>query len=94
MKVILNTSYGHITEETANKRFNAQLIDDVESGRFVGNVVEGSFGGNAETLKVFELPEGITDFKIVNYDGAEGIFFVLNGKIYFQGSEESYNIFQ
>lgn len=94
MKIVINASYGTITEETRANRLNPKLIEDVESGRFVGRVVEGSFGGYAETLMVIELPDEITDYKIVNYDGAEGIFYVLNGNLYFKGSEESYRIFQ
>ena len=94
MKIVINASYGAITEETKDNRLNPKLIEDIESGRFVGRVVEGSFGGYAETLMVIEIPDNATDYKIVNYDGAEGIFYVLDGKIYFKGSEESYRIFQ
>ena len=94
MKVVLNTSYGHITEESEKMRFNKQFIEDVESGRFVGRVIEGSWGGYAETLQVFEIPDNATDYKIVNYDGAEGILYVQDGQIHFKGCEESYRIFQ
>ena len=94
MKVVLNTSYGHITEESANLRFNKQFIEDVESGRFVGRQVEGSWGGYAETLAVFEIPDNATDICIVNYDGAEGIFYVVDGGIHFKGSEDSFRILQ
>lgn len=92
MKVVLNTSYGHITEESEKLRFNKQFIEDVESGRFVGRVVEGSWGGYAETLRVFEIPDNATDFKIVNYDGAEGIFYVVDGKLGFKGCDESFRL--
>lgn len=94
MKIVINADYGRITEESEANRLNDKFIEDIESGRFVGRVVEGSFGGYAETLKVIEIPDDITDYKIVNYDGAEGVFFVLDGKIYFKGCEESYRIFQ
>ena len=94
MKIVINTGYGGVTEETKANRLNPQFIKDVESGRFVGMAVEGPFGGYEEALKVIEIPDEITDYKIINYDGAEGIFYVLNGNLYFKGSEESYRIFQ
>ena len=94
MKVVLNTSFGHITEESEALRFKKHFIDDVESGRFVGRVVEGSWGGYAETLKVFEIPDDASDFQIVNYDGAEGIFYVVDGTLYFKGCEECERILQ
>lgn len=94
MKIVINTSYGRISDETESLRCDPHFIEDVESGRFVGRVLEGSWGGYAETLKVVELPDEITDYKIINYDGAEGIFFVLDGKLYFKGSDESYRIFK
>lgn len=81
MEIVINTSYGGITEESAALRYNPQFIEEVKSGRFVGRVVEGAFGGYAETLKVVEIPDEATDHIIVNYDGMEGVIFCCNGKI-------------
>ena len=86
MKVVINTSYGAISSESERRRFDAHFIELVETGRFVGQVNE--FGGYAETLKVVEIPDCATDYKIVEYDGCEGIFFVVNGKLYYTGSGE------
>lgn len=82
MKIVINNSWGLITEESANLRLDPQFIDDVESGRFVGRAVEGPWGGHEELLKVVEIPDEVTDYRIVTYDGVEGIIYCLNGKIY------------
>ena len=92
MKIILNTSYGAITDETAMRRLDPAFIEDVESGRYVGAIVEG--WGYAETLRVFEVPDEATDYKIVNYDGCEGIIYCLYGHLYYVGSEEGKRIFE
>ena len=92
MKVVLNTAYGHITEESEALRFNQQFIEDVESGKFVGRETLGHWGGFLEVLQVFEIPDNATDFKIVNYDGAEGIFYVVDGKLGFKGCDESFRL--
>ena len=94
MKIIINTNYGHISEETAEHRLDPRLIEQIESGGFSGAKDNSSWGGVHESLMVVELPEDITDYKIVNYDGAEGILYVQDGQIHFKGCEESYRIFQ
>lgn len=93
MKVIINTSFGGVTEETAKQRFDAELIEKVLSGRFVGRTHEGPFGGYAETLKVIEIPDTATDIRIVNYDGCEGVLYVLDGLIFYKGTPECGEIF-
>lgn len=94
MKIVINTDYGMISEETAAQRTDPKFIEDVETGRFVGHVFEGSWGGYAETLKVVEVPDDATDLRIVNYDGCEGVIYVLNGKIFYTGTEECRSIFE
>lgn len=92
MKIVLNTSYGAITDETELKRRDPAFIEDVEAGRYVGAIAEN--WGYAETLRVFEIPDEATDYIIVNYDGCEGIIYCLHGHIYYIGSEECKRIFE
>jgi len=92
MKIVINTSYGAISDSSAAKRLDPQFIEDVETGRFVGEVHEK--WGFAETLKVVEIPDEATDYRIVNYDGCEGVIYCYCGKIFFDGAEECHRIFE
>lgn len=84
MKIVINTSYGGITDESAKLRKDPKFIEDVETGRFVGRVLEDvPFGfGYAETLAVVEIPDNATDMMIVDYDGIEGIIYVCDGMMF------------
>lgn len=86
MKVVINTSYGKISETSAIARFKPEFIELVETGRFVGHINER--GRYAETLKVVEIPDEATDCQLVEYDGCEGVFYVLDGKLHYVGSDE------
>lgn len=79
MKIVINEAYGGITDESAALRIDPQFIEDVESGRFVGRIVEK--WGYAETLRVVEIPDDATDYRIVNYDGYELVIYVRDGMI-------------
>lgn len=81
MKIVINTSYGNISEESAKLRRDPKFIEDVESGRFVGRVDER--WGMAETLRVVEIPDEITDYMIVQYDGSEMVLYCLDGNIHY-----------
>ena len=80
MKIVINTDYGMVFEETERLRKDAKFIEDVESGRFVDHVDDR--WGNAEVLKVVEIPDDATDAVIFDYDGCECILYVCDGKIY------------
>lgn len=91
MKIVINTSYGGISSQTAALRRNPQFIEDVLSGRFAGRV--NFSAGFAETLRVVEIPDDVSDYKIINYDGAEGIIYVQDGNLCYVGSDEAKCIF-
>lgn len=80
MKLVINTAWGTISEESAKLRRDPQFIEDVETGRFVGHFDER--WGKAEALKVVEIPDYATDFLIVDYDGQESVLYVVDGKIH------------
>lgn len=87
MKIVINTAYGAITDESAALRTDPQFIEDVESGRFVGR--ETSAWGSTETLRVVEIPDDATDYRVVNYDGCELVIYVRDGMICY-GPADSY----
>ena len=80
MKIVINNDYGYRSDETQQLRTDPKFIEDVESGRFVGHVNE--HWGGAETLRVIEIPDEATDYMVVNYDGVEGVIYVLDGKLH------------
>lgn len=82
MKIVINTSYAGITDESAKLRKDPQFIEDVESGRFVGHPGD-VWGNNLETLAVVEIPDEATDMMIVNYDGIEGVIYVCDGLMFY-----------
>lgn len=81
MKLVINTEYGKTHEETIHKRQDSAFIELVETGRFVGHVDEKF--GFAELLRVVEIPDDVSDYKILNYDGSEIVVYCHNGKLHF-----------
>lgn len=91
MKIVINDCYGGfgLSAEALemlgaeyygeydgdDKRIDAHLIDVVEK-----------LGEKASTryseLKVIEIPDEATDYEINEYDGAESVTYVLDGKIH------------
>lgn len=60
------------------KRTDPALIAVVEEN------AEAASGAYAE-LEVVEIPDNTTDWFIDEYDGAEDVIYVVNGKIYRKG---------
>lgn len=79
MKIVINNDWGQISKESAALRTNPKFIEDVETGRFVGRVM----GTYAETLRVIEIPDEATDYMVVEYDGVEGVIYVVDGKLHY-----------
>jgi len=50
----------------------------VECVRTLGEEANGIFA----ELNIVEIPDGATDWEIREYDGAESVIYVLNGKIH------------
>jgi hypothetical protein len=86
MKLIINTCYGgfSVSKEWAERlgvdaydseelRYNAKLISAIEAGEDVN--------GTYAELKVVELPEDCTDYYVEEYDGAESVIYVVDGKL-------------
>lgn len=88
MKIVINNSYGAITLESDELRRDPKFIEDVESGRFVG--CETDAWGSVETLRVVEIPDNATDMMIVNYDGVEGVLYVVDGMIHYTPDDNDF----
>ena len=86
MKIVINVRYGgfslptefcekyHMDKYDDINRTDKRLVDFVESYK---NGVEVSCG----KLVVEEIPDTATDYMISEYDGAEEVYYVLDGKI-------------
>ena len=92
MKVVINVCFGGFSvskevyeamgEEWDNfgykfddKRTDPKLISVIEE---LGDKASGSYA----ELRVVEIPEEATDWRIDEYDGTESVWYVLNGKIH------------
>ena len=86
MKIVINACFGgfslpknfcekyHMNKYDDIERTDERLISFVESRG--GDVKEG-----CSFLVVEEIPNDATDYMITEYDGAEGIIYVINGKL-------------
>ena len=87
MRVVINRSFGgfslpkefcrkyHMNEYDDIDRTDKRLVKFVMSHK---NSVEVFCG----RLVAEEIPDNATDYIITEYDGAESIYYVLDGKIY------------
>lgn len=86
MKMVLNKCFGgySVSQACADAlgekscymvdRFDPRLIEMVERDSAWAS-------GSCAKLKVVELPDGVTDWEINEYDGIESITYVVNGKL-------------
>ena len=86
MKLVINTDFGGfgINREIAKKygfdkrdvpRTDKELIELIESGIDCND--------DCSELSVVEIPDETTDYYINDYDGAESVLYVVDGKIHF-----------
>ena len=88
MTIVINNCYGGFElSEKAEKMLGLnQLYDDVKRTdeklidcvRKLGEEANGYFAN----LKVVELPDNCTDYEIVENDGWETLYYVVDGKIH------------
>lgn len=97
MKLVINNCFGgfSIDRDICNKynldpegqhsdydcyefdRTNKKLIELIESGI--------DCNGDCAELVVVEIPDEATDYRIEEYDGAEEVLYVIDGKIHVKG---------
>ena len=87
MRVVINVNFGgfSLLEEFC-KKYNMDKYDDIKrtDERLIKFVMS-----HKNSVEVFcgrlvakEIPDNATDYIITEYDGAESIYYVLDGKIY------------
>ena len=89
MKIALNKCFGgfHIDEEIAEQygvdpfgtfykeRTNEKLINLIEK---YGDDICYPYS----EVVIIDIPDEVTDWKVVDYDGAEALYYVIDGKIH------------
>ena len=92
MKVVINVNFGgfRLKKDIAKKygwdgwdvnRTDQKLIELIESGI---NVSADEYEDeDYSPIQVVNIPDEATDWKIIEYDGAEEIIYVLDGKMYY-----------
>lgn len=86
MKIVINDCYGGFSlPKEFCKKYNVDEFDDeVErtDERLVSFVESrGRVKERYSMLIVVEIPDNATDYMITEYDGAEGIIYVVDGKL-------------
>lgn len=90
MKIVINTCYGgyHIPDEFCEThgvslydrhfpRTDPELVEFVET-----HSINGCFEEDCSELRVAIIPDGATDWRIIEYDGNETVLYVMDGKIH------------
>lgn len=85
MKIVINECFGgfSLPKEFCEK-YHMDKYDDIDrtDERLVSFVESrGHVKENCARLVVEEIPDNATDYMISDYDGAESIYYVVNGKI-------------
>lgn len=85
MKIVINACFGgfSLPKEFCEK-YNMRTYEDIErtDPRLVSFVESrGRVEENCALLIVEEIPDNATDYMIVEYDGAEDLYCVIDGKI-------------
>ena len=86
MKLVINDCFGGfgINYEIATK-YGFYKLDDIRTNEKLIELIESGIDCNDDVskLSVVEIPDEATDYYINNYDGAESVIYVVDGKIHF-----------
>lgn len=82
MKLVINGTYGGFGYGVADE-FDA-LVEKYECDRTAFELIAfvEKHPDECGDLEVIEIPDETTDYIINDYDGAETVYYVVNGKIY------------
>lgn len=86
MQIVINTCFGGfcLSKRAVKELGLRSAYDDVDrtNYRLIQLVEQGVADGKYAKLTVAEIPDECTDYEITEYDGAERITYVLNGKLH------------
>lgn len=87
MKIILNTDYrGFMVPDEICKLLHCDEFDNSMSIRtnptFIQWIKQKKENGEKTDFEIVEIPDNASDYLIEDFDGEEGIYFVVDGKIY------------
>ena len=86
MKVVINDCFGGfaINSEIAKQFFNGKQYEIKRTDPTLISLIESGIDCNDSysELKVVEIPENATDWRVIEYDGAEYIIYVVDGKMH------------
>lgn len=86
MQIVINTCFGgfSLSKRAVKELGLRSRFDDIDRTdyRLIQLVEQGVADGPCAELTVAEIPDECTDYEITEYDGAEGVTYVLNGKLH------------
>ncbi len=91
MKIVINSCYGgfSVSDAVVEALHLSSPWEDVErTDPTLIAMVEAdtrAASGLCARLRVVEIPDAATDYKMFEYDGAESIIYVLDGKMHYAG---------
>ena len=86
MKLVINADFGGFgIKPEIIKKYGLDKCDDVRISEKLIELIESGVDCNnaCSELSVVEIPDESTDYYINDYDGAESVLYVLDGKIHF-----------
>lgn len=90
MKLVINVCYGGFSiKPEIRKKYGLEKCDrwstqDCRTDKKLIELIESGVNCNTEysKLSVVEIPDEATDYYIEEYDGAESVLYVIDGKIH------------
>lgn len=84
--MVINDCFGgfSINYEIARQYFDGKCYGIERTDPTLINLIESGIdcNGSSAKLRVVEIPENATDWRMIRYDGAEYIIYVVNGKMH------------
>ena len=86
MKAVINDRFGgfSINSEIAKQYFDGEFYEIERTNTTLINLIESGVNcnGSCAELKVIDIPDEATDWKIIECDGSEYIIYVVDGKMH------------
>lgn len=85
MKIVINACFGgwSINPEIADKYGFDMYDEDITNEKLIELIESGvNCSDECSNLKVVEIPDNATDWRVIEYDGAEYIIYVVDGKMH------------